>query len=349
MNTRNRHIKQHINEMKQKIRLILLAILPAFSLSCEDDSTDNGLQVNLTVQSEQSEYSIELIEKLQSLLDSHASFTENLAELLKRSRSDIRRGITMQSVKFSYTSSDDCGNSVTLSAVMAYPAGRFGGPVHSVSSAVLAMPRHLPDEESVFSETGSPMELRASLYNDLVVIPDVCDGTSDYVLSARQALDALDYAVRLAGENPDIALPDNIPVSIVGFGSNALTACTSAMMIDEGYYHFRYAKGYSIKSVICAQTELPVRNAGNSALFTALKNWEIRTPVRFLHIIGDETAPYSALLNFRDFISTVNGNRERIGIIRKDLQRFSSNAVLFNTKANLYWLSDVLTNKVLEY
>lgn len=349
--------KKTTNDMKSKrLGLILLAVLPMFTLSCEDDSKDNGLQIKIDSKSGDLESYTELLEKLQSFIDARDLYINGLAELFNYSDPNITRGIMMHSKSFTYQSSDCYGNPITLSAIMAYPAGYIGGPKHSVSSILLAMPQHLPYEKDAFSESGSPIELRASLYSSLVIIPDGQGNgasqelglTSDPVLSAKQALDAMDYAIKLAKDDPNISLSSDCPARIIGFGSDAVTACASAMMIEEGLYNFRYNSNKHIESVICAQTELSLSPAEYSSLSLAFRNWKLGTPIYFLHIDNDEIAPYSNMLNFKDDLSAIGSNEDYIHIERRELKK-SNSAQGYNENANLYWLAYSIVNKILEF
>lgn len=345
--------------MKNKrLCLALLALIPMFTISCEDDTTENGLQIKIDNKSGDNESYTELIKEFQALIDARDLYIDGLAELFNYSDPNVTRGIAMHTRNFTYQSSDSYGNPVTLSAVMAYPAGYIGGPRHSVSSVLLAMPKHLPFETGAFSVTGSPIELRASLYSSLVVIPDgQGEGTSsglgrttDPILSARQALDALDYAIKLAKDDPNISIQSGCPTRIMGFGPNAVTACTSAMMIEEGLFNFRYAGSRRIESVLCAQTEMALTNAEYSNLANAFHNWEIGTPIYFLHVDDDEIATYSGMLNLKNDLSAIGNNASFIKIKREEMMKWeSTTAQNYNENANLYWLAYSVTNKELEF
>lgn len=344
-------------DMKNKrLCLILLALLPVFAISCEDDSTENGLQIKIGRKSGDSESYTELLKKLQSFIDARDLYINGLAELFNYNDPNVTRGIAMHTRSFTYQSSDSYGNPVTLSAVMAYPAGYIGGPRHSVSSVLLAMPKHLPSEVGAFSITGSPIELRASLYSSLVVIPDgqgegASSGlgqTTNPILSARHALDALDFAIKLAKDDPNISIQSDCPTSIIGFGTDAVTACTSAMMIEEGLFNFRYAGSRRIESVLCAQTEMALTNAEYSNLANAFHNWKIGTPIYFLHLDNDEIATYSGMMDLRNDLAAIGNNASFIKIKREEMRK-SPTVQNYNENANLYWLAYSIINKELEF
>ncbi len=338
----------------KRLGLIVWALFPLSFISCEDNSTNNGLRINY--QTEYDETYSNLIKRFQNFIDSRDEYIEGITELFDFSDPNIIRKIGISSRTFTYQSSDAYGMPVTLSAIMTYPTGIINGPVHTVSSILLAMPPHMPYDNGDFSETGSPIELRASLYNSIVVIPDRLGVSSfdsqysstDPILAGKQALDALDYAVKLANEDHNLKIQNGCPISIIGFGKNAVTACISAMMVEEGSYNYRYNNNRNIKSVICAQTEVKLSNSEYSTLANALKYWRINTPINFLHILDDGIAPYDDMLEFKSILSTIKTNSSFIHTFSEKLPSYSSNALTNNENANVRWLVYTLINKNME-
>ncbi len=343
-----------MDSKRSGLGLFVLALLPLSLISCKDNSTGNGLQISY--QTEYDETYSNLIQRFQEYIDSRDEYIEGIAELFDFSDPNIIRNIGISSRTFTYQSSDAYGMPVTLSAIMTYPSGLINGPVHTVSSILLAMPPHMPYDEGEFSETGSPIELRAALYNSIVVIPDRVgvsasggQGNSlDPILAGRQALDALDYAVKLANEDHNLRIQSGCPTSIIGFGKHAVTACAATMMVEEGSYNYKYNSNRKIKSAICAQTEITSSSAEYATLSNAMRYWRIDTPIHFLHILNDEIAPYNDMLKFKNVLTTISGNSSYIHTFSEELSSYSSTALTNNENANIHWLVYTLINRNME-